>query len=134
MLGMAMDAITAIRNVRAEANAAPSKRLNAVILARGEDLEKIRSAERYIRELANIKELKFTDETGEAPQDGMSAVIPGAQIFIPLEELVDLDAEVERLEKEKEKLQKEVERVEKKLSNDSFTSKAPQLPDRKSVV
>ena len=65
MLGMAMDAITAIRNVRAEANAAPSKRLNAVILARGEDLEKIRSAERYIRELANIKELKFTDETGE---------------------------------------------------------------------
>ncbi len=125
MLGMAMDAITAIRNVRAEANAAPSKRLNAVILARGEDLEKIRSAERYIRELANIKELKFTDETGEAPQDGMSAVIPGAQIFIPLEELVDLDAEVERLEKEKEKLQKEVERVEKKLSNDSFTSKAP---------
>ena len=125
MLGMAMDAITAIRNVRAEANAAPSKRLNAVILARGEDLEKIRSAERYIRELANIKELKFTDETGEAPQDGMSAVIPGAQIFIPLEELVDLDAEVERLEKEKEKLQREVERVEKKLSNDSFTSKAP---------
>ena len=126
MLATAMDAITAIRNVRAEANASPSRRLNAAILAQGEYLERIESAGRYIKELANIRELKFMDKQVNEPQDGMSAVIPGAQIFIPLEDLVDLDAELERLAKEKERLTKEVKRVEKKLSNESFTSKAPQ--------
>ena len=56
----------------------------------------------------------------------MSAVIAGAQIFIPLEELVDIDAELERLTKEKQRLTKEVERAEKKLSNPGFVAKAPE--------
>ena len=55
----------------------------------------------------------------------MSAVIEGAEILVPLDELVDIAAEIERLEKEQKKLEGEVMRVEKKLSNQGFVSKAP---------
>ena len=55
----------------------------------------------------------------------MSAVIEGGDILVPLDELVDMAAEIERLQKEKKRLEGEVMRVEKKLSNQGFVSKAP---------
>ncbi|MDY2959597.1 MAG: valine--tRNA ligase [Hornefia sp.] len=126
ILKAAMDSITAIRNIRAEANAAPSRKLTAVILSQGDDLDRMKIAEGYIKDLANITDINFVSDIESAPDDGMSAVVPGAQIFIPLEDLVDFEAELERLTKEKEKLIKEVERVEKKLSNQGFVAKAPE--------
>ena len=60
------------------------------------------------------------------PADSMSAVIAGAEIYIPLEDLVDFEAEYERLSKEKKRLEGEVKRVEGKLSNQGFVSKAPE--------
>ena len=125
-LNMAMEAITAIRNIRAEADAAPSKKLTAVIMAEGDDLETIKGGERYIKELANISDISFVTDKSGVPEDAMSKVIVGAQIFIPLEELVDLGEELKRLTKEKERLEGEVERVEKKLSNQGFVAKAPE--------
>ena len=59
------------------------------------------------------------------PDDAVTAVVPGAEIYIPLEDLVDIAKELERLEKEKENLEKELERVNSKLSNEGFVSKAP---------
>ena len=56
----------------------------------------------------------------------MSAVIGGAEIYIPLEDLVDYNAEYDRLSKEKKRLEGEVKRVEGKLSNQGFISKAPE--------
>ena len=127
-IAMAMDAITAIRNIRAEAEAAPSRKLKAVIAAEGSAMEKIQAADRYIKDLANITEITYVNDPAEASKDGnsMSAVIHGAQIFIPLADLVDMDAEIARLTKEKERLTKEVDRVVKKLSNQGFVSKAPE--------
>ncbi len=125
-LSMAMDAVTAVRNIRAEAEAAPSKKLTAVILAEGEALETLRGGERYIRELGNISEIDFVTDKSEVPDDSMSNVIAGAQIFIPLAELVDLEEEMKRLNKEKERLTGEVERVDRKLSNQGFVAKAPE--------
>ena len=55
----------------------------------------------------------------------MSAVVSGAEIFIPLDDIMDYEAELERLEKEKKKLEGEVKRVRGKLSNEGFVSKAP---------
>ncbi len=66
------------------------------------------------------------DDAAKAPEDVMSAVIAGAQIFIPLDDLVDYNAEFDRLTKEKKRLEGEVTRVEKKLANQGFISKAPQ--------
>ncbi len=126
ILNKAMEAVTAVRNIRAEAEAAPSRKLTAVIVSEGETMEQLKAGERYIKDLANITEITFTGQKTDAPEDSMSKVIAGAQIFVPLEELVDMEAELARLAKEKDRLTKEVQRVEKKLANQGFVSKAPQ--------
>ena len=86
----------------------------------------IRSAERYIKDLANITDIRFVTEKEQVPDDVMSAVISGIELFVPLDDLVDFSAELERLEKEKKKLEGEVARVKGKLSNEGFVSKAPE--------
>ena len=125
VLETAMEAIRAIRNIRAEAEASPKKKLTAVIVAK-EAREKLEAGERYIRDMANITEITFAGDRSEAPEDVMTAVIDGAEIFIPLDELVDFSAELERLTKEKKKLEGEVARTEKMLSNPGFVNKAPE--------
>lgn len=125
-LETAMEAIRAIRNIRAEAEAAPSRKLTAVILSEGERLEMIKSGERYIKDLANITEISFVENKSQVPEDVMSAVIEGIEIFVPLDDLVDFNAELERLTKEKKRLEGEVKRVVGKLSNQGFVSKAPE--------
>ena len=124
-LETAMDAIRAIRNIRAEAEAAPSKKLRAFIYA-DEDMDKVKSAERYISAMANITEITFTKDKAVLPEDVMSAVIAGDEIYIPTDDLLDYRAEFERLSKEKKRLEGEVKRVVGKLSNEGFVSKAPE--------
>lgn len=125
-LELAMEAIKSIRNIRAEAEAAPSKKLSAVILATGENLRKIQAGERYIKSLANITEIQFTQDKGEAPEESMSAIIGGVEIFIPLDDLLDYKAEWERLTKERKRLEGEIARIKGKLSNQGFVGKAPE--------
>jgi valyl-tRNA synthetase len=125
-LELAMEAIRAIRNVRAEAEAAPSRKLTAVILAKGEKLDIIKAGESYIKNLANITDITFVEDKKDVPDEVMSAVIDGVEIFVPLDDLVDYNAEFERLTKEKKKLEGEVARVVGKLSNQGFVSKAPE--------
>ena len=121
-----MEAIRAIRNIRAEAEAAPSKKLTAVIFAEGEKMEAIKSGERYIKDLANITDISFVTDKAGVPEEVMSAVINGVEIFIPLDDLVDFNAEFDRLTKEKKKLEGEVARVKGKLSIQGFLAKAPE--------
>ena len=122
----AMEAIRAIRNIRSEADAAPSKALGAYIFAEADKMDVVKAGERYIRDLANINDITFVTDKKDVPEEVMSAVINGAEIFIPLDELVDFNAEFERLTKEKKKLEGEVARVKGKLSNQGFISKAPE--------
>ena len=125
-LEMAMNIIKSIRNIRAEADAAPSKALRAVILC-GEGREDVvKAGERYIKKMANITEISFIASKADVPEEVMSAVVPGAEIFIPLDDIMDYEAELDRLQKEKKKLEGEVKRVKGKLSNEGFVSKAPQ--------
>ena len=123
---MAMEAVRSIRNIRAEAGALPSRKLTAFILAQGETLEILKEDQRYICSLANITHITYTSRREEVPGEVMSAVVPGAEIFIPLDDLLDYQAEKERLEKERQRLDKEVKRLEGKLSNQGFVSKAPE--------
>ncbi len=124
-LEMAMEAIKSIRNIRAEAEAAPSKKLTAAILASGEDLENIKAGERYIKALGNITAIDFISDKSEVPEEVMSAVMTGAEIYIPLDELLDYKAEFERLTKEKARLEGEVKRGKGMLANENFVKKAP---------
>ena len=95
-------------------------------MAQSDALETVRAGERYIKKLANITDITFTEDKSAVPEEAMSAVIGGAEIFIPLDDLVDYKAELERLTKEKKKLEGEVKRVKGKLSNEGFVKKAPE--------
>ena len=120
----AMAVIKAVRNIRAEAEAAPGRKLNLIIKTDGlkDDIEAV--AER-IRKLANVVDIDIKDSSFDMPDDVMTAVINGAEIAVRLDDLVDREAEIERLTKEQKRLESEVERVEKKLANKGFTDKAP---------
>ena len=122
---MAMSIIKSIRNIRAEAEASPGKKLTAVILC-GEGREDVvKAGERYIKKLANITDITFISDKKDVPEETMSAVVDGAEVYIPLDDLMDYEAELERLQKEKKRLEGEVKRVVGKLSNQGFVSKAP---------
>ena len=91
-----------------------------------EDKESLQTVEEHIRKLANVSEVVYLADHEGLPGEVMSAVITGAEVFVPLEDLVDFAAEIERLTKEKAKLEGEVARSEKMLSNPGFVNKAPE--------
>ena len=121
-----MEIIRSIRNIRAEAEAVPSKKLRAVILSAGDALKAIKAGENYLKNLANLTEVRFIEDKGQIPEEVMSAVVHGAEIFIPLDDLVDYKAEYQRLEKEKTRLLAERARLYAKLENPQFVEKAPE--------
>ena len=120
----AMEIIKAVRAIRVEAEAAPSRKVSLIV--RTDALgDVIPAVENHICKIGNVESITIEAADAEAPEDVMSAVINGGDILVPLEELVDKAAEIERLQKEKAKLESEVQRVEKKLSNQGFVAKAP---------
>lgn len=125
-LETAMAVIKSIRNIRSEADASPGRRLRAVILSAEGKEPVVKAGERYIKKLANITEITFIKDKTEVPEEVMSAVVAGAEVFIPLDDIMDYEAELDRLKKEKKKLEGEVKRVAGKLSNEGFIKKAPE--------
>lgn len=125
-LEMAMSIIRSIRNIRAEADAAPSKKLTATIVCGEGKADVVKAGERYIKKLANITDITFADSKADVPEDVMSAVVDGAEVFIPLDDIMDYAAELERLQKEQKRLEGEVKRVKGMLSNPNFVNKAPE--------
>lgn len=119
-----MEIIRAIRNIRAEVDAAPSKYLNLYIT--GPITDNIELYSRYIKEISNISDIYIAKSKSDVPSDSISSAIMDGELFIPLDNLVDYKEEAERLSKEKQRLEKEVARVKGKLSNQGFLSKAPE--------
>ncbi|AEE91646.1 valyl-tRNA synthetase [Tepidanaerobacter acetatoxydans Re1] len=124
---LVMDAVRGIRNIRAEMNVPPSKQASALVRVSSSSVKDIlRGNLDIIYSLAKVSKMEFGEEDLQIPHKAVSCVIKGAEIFIPMEGLVDLDTEIARLEKEKSNLKNEIERVNKKLSNQGFLEKAPQ--------
>lgn len=119
-----IDAIRNTRNARAEMNVPPSRKVKNYIYAT-EAAEAFVEGKIYFEKLASASEVIVISSKEEAPENTVSVVSKGAEIYMPMLELVDVEKELERLNKEKVKLQGEIERVEKKLSNERFVSKAP---------
>jgi len=123
---LVMDAVRGIRNIRAEMNVPPGKKALAVARVSSPEVMRIlKSNLDIIYSLAKVSEMEVIDESSDIPQKAVSCVIKGAEIFVPMEGLVDLDTEIARLKKEKNNLEKEIDRVNKKLSNKGFLQKAP---------
>lgn len=120
-------AIRNIRNLRAEMNVPPSKKAKLIVVSEDDKvLDIFERGKVFFASLAYGNEVLVQKDKTGVDEDAVSTIIPGATIYIPFAELVDISKEIERLQKEKEKLIKEVERVEKKLSNKGFVEKAPQ--------
>jgi len=119
-----IEAIKDVRNARADMNVAPSRKAKVFIYAT-KAKEAFEEGMVYFQKLAFASEVTFLESVDEAPENVVTVVTMGAQVYMPLLELVDLEKELERLNKEKEKLAKEIDRVEKKLCNERFTAKAP---------
>lgn len=121
-----MDIIRAVRNARAEVNTPMSKKVPMYISAKDSATASVLEANAaYIEKFCNPETLTI-GEGIEAPGQAMSAVVSGAEIFLPLAGLINIEEEITRLEKELEKWAKEVKLVNGKLSNERFVSKAPE--------
>ena len=120
-----MAAVRAIRNRRAEMNVAPSKKAHLYIVSANADV--YRGAEAYFVRLAFASGVTVSEtEDAAAAQGAVSVVMPNATIYMPMAELVDLDAERKRLTKELENAEKVLSQIDAKLSNAGFLAKAPQ--------
>ncbi|WP_427339696.1 valine--tRNA ligase [Caloranaerobacter sp. DY30410] len=125
-IGFIMEAVKNIRNIRAEMNVVPSKKAKVIFVTNNNDIKNILSeGEIYFTTLAGASSIEIRDNKDGIGEDAMSAVVEDCEIYLPLEELVDIGKEIERLEKEKERLEGELKRVRSKLSNEGFISKAP---------
>ncbi|MFP8782148.1 valine--tRNA ligase [Planococcus plakortidis] len=121
-----MDVIRSVRTIRAEVQTPMSKKVPMTISAKDETtLSVLEENAAYIERFCNPETLTIGLHI-EAPEKSMSAVVSGAELFMPLEGLIDIEEELKRLQKELDKWAKEVKLVQGKLSNERFVSKAPE--------
>jgi valyl-tRNA synthetase len=134
-LNFVIKIVEAVRNIRGELNVAPSKQIEVHIRLHGAFGEKLAENANYVQgllsyidRLCRAKTIPTWAREGtvfERPKSSASAVVDGTEIFVPLEGLIDLDAERKRLEKEIIRLQGLIEGIEKKLANRNFIERAP---------
>ncbi|MTI54918.1 valine--tRNA ligase [Geosporobacter ferrireducens] len=125
-MDLVMDAIRSIRNIRAEMNVIPSRKAKVILVASAESAYvSMEMGKNYFLTLAGASEVVLQKDKKDIPEDAVSAIVPGVEIFLPLDDLVDLEKEIDRLEKERAKLEGELKRVTGKLSNEGFLAKAP---------
>ncbi|MPM85374.1 Valine--tRNA ligase [bioreactor metagenome] len=121
-----MDVIRSIRNLRAEMNVPPAKRAAMTIVTEQDRIPHFQAAAIYLMRLAGAESVSVqADKTG-VPDGAVSAVCESAEVYIPLNELIDVEKEKERVRKEMERVRGEIARAEGKLSNESFVAKAPE--------
>ena len=120
-----IDAIRSIRNARQELNVPNSKKASLIIVTDSANNHIFGEAKPYFERLASASDVIIQPDNSGVSDKSAKATTSIAEIFIPLEELIDFDKEIERLEKEKENLDNELKRVNGKLSNQGFVAKAP---------
>lgn len=124
-MNLIMDGIRNVRNVRAEMNVPPSKKAKIIIVPTDGKRPAMEDGKEYFKSLASASEVEIQDNKDGIPEDAVSVVIDGVELFIPLDELLDFEKEKERLNKERDKALAEIKRVEGKLNNPGFVNKAP---------
>ncbi len=126
-------AVRGIRNVRSEMNVAPGRKASVFVVSGEPDILRTFTEGRlffaslaYANEVTVVDEASGQKEQAGIPADAVSVVIPGATLYLPFAELVDIAQETERLKKEEKRLEGELARVNGMLSNERFVSKAPE--------
>lgn len=125
-MDVVMDVIRAIRNIRSEMNVPLGKKADVIIVANKEEfLLLLQQTANYVVNLATVDKLELVLLMETKPEQAITAVVQGIEIYLPLKGLVDIEKEILRLEKEVEKTNQEIERIVKKLNNAGFIGKAP---------
>jgi valyl-tRNA synthetase len=118
-----MGVIRAIRNLRTELNCPPGKEVRVIFCGEDSDLAFLRAQRPYLKSLARVGAAEFLG-VDDRPKGAATAVIGGTEIYLPLDDLTNLDEERARLAKEVGKVEDELARVQKKLANADFVAKA----------
>jgi valyl-tRNA synthetase len=125
ILEKVQEVVGSIRNIRSEMNVPPAKKADVLIKADNKSLQRILEDNReHIINLGKVGNLKIGIRIAK-PEHAASAVIKDAEIFIPLEGLIDLEQERTRLEKEISRITRLLEKSDKGLSNEDFLKRAP---------
>ncbi|MDD2401359.1 MAG: valine--tRNA ligase [Clostridia bacterium] len=121
-----MEVVKAVRNLRSEMNVLPGKKVEAVLMAQDEEvLARLQAGKSYVMNLAGINQADIILNCPKKPEQAVTAVVSGVEVYLPLKGLVDVKKELVRLEKEGANLDKEIARLKGKLDNEGFLSKAP---------
>src|SRR5438552_7379470 len=121
-VGFLQELVVAVRNLRAENGLPPGRKVPVVLRGSAEQLDMIERLADQLRPLAKIEQLTLARD-GVRPAVAASAVVRGAEVFLPLEGLVDLNEERARLAREADKLLRDLENSRKKLRNQDFLAK-----------
>ncbi len=119
-----MEAIKAIRSRRSEMNVPPSRKASLIIVTNMADA--FTSGEAYLKKLAYASEISVSSSVPENTDGMVSVVTQSARMYMPMNELVDIEKERQRIEKELQKAQGQLQAQEKKLANQAFISRAPE--------
>ncbi|MDE7352606.1 MAG: valine--tRNA ligase [Acetatifactor sp.] len=121
------EAVRGIRNVRSEMNVAPGRKASVHVVSQDKEiLDTFEEGKLFFASLASASEVVLQMDKAGIDPDAVSVVIPGATLYIPFADLVDIAQELQRLEKEQKRLEGELARVNGMLSNERFLSKAPE--------
>ncbi|GMB01799.1 valine--tRNA ligase [Pelosinus sp. IPA-1] len=121
-----METIKSIRNMRAEVNVPPGKKSEVILQIVAKELQEVFAKNlSYLKTLAAAEPIQLLDDAEAKPENAMTAVVSGVEIYLPLKGLIDVEKESARLNKELATLDKEIARIEGKLSNEGFVAKAP---------
>lgn len=119
-------AIVAVRNIRAEMNLSPSKPLEVLLRGASADVvRRVTENHSFLKTLARLDSITCLEAAEKGPVS-VTKIIDGAELLIPMADLVDKATELERLAKEVTKLEVEIGKIESKLSNEGFVSRAPE--------
>ena len=121
------EAVRGIRNGRSTLNVPISRKAAVFVVSKDKRVREIfAKGEVFFSTLAKATSVTIQEDLQGIKDDALSVPLADVTMYIPLEELVDINKEIERLEGEKKRLEGELARVNGMLNNEKFTSKAPQ--------
>ncbi len=118
-----MGIITAVRQIKSQANASRSKLVDLYIVTENKKL--VNKCADFIYKLAGVQNIKFFEDKSQITEKVFTQVLDGFELYVPLGELVDIEKEIAKLKEELAKTESEIARASGKLNNQGFVAKAP---------
>ncbi len=121
-----MAAIRAVRNIRAEFNLSHGSAIKVIMVVSDDSIMQLfLGYGAYMKELAKVSDLELVFQLEDKPRQAVSALLSFAELYVPLEGIIDVDKEIGRLEKDLKNIETDIDRTDGKLTNEKFLAKAP---------